>query len=315
MVLKRAAIDRIRPNPFQVRRKGDDAWSTESRKQFASEIKELGYWGGPLPARSVKDGYEIAFGHRRVEALKSAGHKTVELDVLDRSDADMQVLLAVENFQRYGLTDLQKSNCIKMLESGRHDRSQVLKLLGLTETSYNRLKSLSIKGLGKESTRALKENRLRAETVATAKRIGGPDYLEKVSKKIGTVNAINVRGVEDGLRRVKKQHDKGHVYEETLKKVKAGTIRDESAVVATASELSARRRKKKKTGKKESRIPDLIDLVRRWSVDEIPTFTGSLKDIAEEVEYIRRDKLVASRFKRSLEGLQKVLQKLIGGLS
>jgi ParB-like chromosome segregation protein Spo0J len=55
-------------------------------------------------ARKAADGYEIAFGHHRIEATRALGLETVPIEVRELSDWQMVRMLASENATQRGST-------------------------------------------------------------------------------------------------------------------------------------------------------------------------------------------------------------------
>jgi hypothetical protein len=72
-------------------------------ERLRSSIHADGFWSGVV-ARVAGDGYELAFGHHRVEAARSAGLESVPIEVRDLSDWQMVRMLATENATQRGST-------------------------------------------------------------------------------------------------------------------------------------------------------------------------------------------------------------------
>lgn len=110
-MLREVAIEKIHPNPFNVRSKGNEGAQPESIRLLAAGMKsdEVGFWNAPLKARKRTDGdYEIAFGNRRLAACKKNGERKLVLDIEELDDAHMVLLSTVENFQRVDLDPEEK---------------------------------------------------------------------------------------------------------------------------------------------------------------------------------------------------------------
>lgn len=61
----------------------------------------LGFWGG-IAVRKQGEGYQLAFGHHRIEALKLAGWDKAELSVVKYDDDQMIRAMAIENATQRG---------------------------------------------------------------------------------------------------------------------------------------------------------------------------------------------------------------------
>lgn len=92
-------IDQILPNPH---RNFDIYPIGETQVALLMEsISEVGIFLG-LPARKVGNGYEIACGHHRLEALKRTGATYVDIAVNDYSDDEMLKIMIRENSTQRG---------------------------------------------------------------------------------------------------------------------------------------------------------------------------------------------------------------------
>ena len=73
-------IDKIVPNPFQVRQNFTSEDAVEALQQLANDIKVRGILQ-PLVVRRIAPGkYEIIAGERRYRAAKEIGYETVACD-------------------------------------------------------------------------------------------------------------------------------------------------------------------------------------------------------------------------------------------
>ena len=92
-------IDQILPNPH---RNFDIYPIGETQVALLMEsISEVGMFLG-LPARKTQNGYEIACGHHRLEALKRTGATHVDIAVNDYSDDEMLKIMIRENSTQRG---------------------------------------------------------------------------------------------------------------------------------------------------------------------------------------------------------------------
>ena len=96
----RVAVKDLKPNPF----KPDLPLNEIKIKQLEASIKKTGPWKNVIQARETKDGYEIAFGHHRLQALKNLGIDEIEITIIDPDDDDtMLQMMAGENADEWGL--------------------------------------------------------------------------------------------------------------------------------------------------------------------------------------------------------------------
>src|SRR5215831_3908094 len=116
-------IKDILPNPYQARKKMD----RESIRNLAEEIRASGLWPGSLRGRMKGSHVELCYGHRRLAALKHLGWDKVEVEVDELSDEEMALQGLAENFQREGLSDIEKAQ-------GLHTMVQLLIKQKLSES-------------------------------------------------------------------------------------------------------------------------------------------------------------------------------------
>jgi ParB/RepB/Spo0J family partition protein len=91
-------------NPWQPR----VALDADRVQELADNIRELGLLQTPM-VRDVGDGgYQIAFGHYRVAALRYLGIETVELEVRTLTDAEMALLALSENRKRTDVPPMEQ---------------------------------------------------------------------------------------------------------------------------------------------------------------------------------------------------------------
>lgn len=108
---REVAVDRIRGNRLQPRRRFDD----ESLQELAASIRENGVLQ-PLLVRAVDDGYELVAGERRLRAAKLAGCSVVPVVVREAVDDRESLKLALlENVQREDLNPIDEALGYKRL--------------------------------------------------------------------------------------------------------------------------------------------------------------------------------------------------------
>ena len=102
-------LDLIDDNPWQPRREIEP----EPLRELAEDIRVNGLLQTPLARPAVDGRYELAFGHRRVAAVRLLHQQgewddgRIEIDVEDLTDERMVVIALSENVQRRQLTDIE----------------------------------------------------------------------------------------------------------------------------------------------------------------------------------------------------------------
>lgn len=98
-------LDDVVPNKFACRK-----ISENDILELASSLASLGQLS-PIRVRPVEGSgqtFEIIFGHKRTQAAKRLGWKTIRAEVVSASNDDMVVLALAENVNRTDFTDYEK---------------------------------------------------------------------------------------------------------------------------------------------------------------------------------------------------------------
>jgi hypothetical protein len=95
------ALSLIHPNPFR----DFDLHPIDQAQveKLRASIDADGFWASVV-ARKANGGYQIAFGHHRIEAARAQSLETVPIEVRDLSDWQMVRMLASENATQRGST-------------------------------------------------------------------------------------------------------------------------------------------------------------------------------------------------------------------
>lgn len=129
---KTIPIGKIFSNPYQPREKH----SEESIREMAESI---GYMGllQPIVVRQYKDGYQIVYGDRRWQAVKSRGEKKIPAIIKDVTDKYMLLESLIENIHREDLTSTEHENAVyELWKSGEYKtKRELAKILGYAERS------------------------------------------------------------------------------------------------------------------------------------------------------------------------------------
>jgi ParB family chromosome partitioning protein len=287
-------ISAIKPNPFQVRQSIDLA----RIRELADEIRETGFWPGGLRARHVNGHYELVFGHRRLEALKLLGRKSVELEIVNLDDTAMASQSMVENLQREGLTEVEKANGIKRLIDrfgGPTNVKKVAALLGYPTATIDSF--IRIAELDEETKQDAHTARMARSHIDEARSIAGADFVRVAAKQ--KLTSTTVKGIHGELAKLKPAPRK-----KIVEQLKTGKL-------TTADQVKRAARKITAASIKKSRIPpDLHDVLMDW-VTDIKQWRKQLRAVERYREYIDTEPIVAELFRTEVAGLIDDLKRLL----
>jgi ParB family chromosome partitioning protein len=110
-------LDRIRPDPDQVRTQNKGA-DDEEVKELAASIREVGI-ENPLLIRYLRDEdiYELIAGERRYAAATLAGLEEVPVKLIDADAKTVRRLQLHENVHRANLTPMELGHALQQLVS------------------------------------------------------------------------------------------------------------------------------------------------------------------------------------------------------
>ena len=169
----------ILPNPYQTRKKMDRL----ALRLLADEIKASGLWPGSLRGRMRGSQVELCYGHRRLAALKQLGWDKVEVEVDELNDEEMALQSLAENFQRVGLTDIEKAEglhvMVKLLVAKELTEGAAMKrvsqFVGLSEAWIRDL--MSMLQMEAPVRRAIRDRKIAGRTALEAHRFGGKQMV------------------------------------------------------------------------------------------------------------------------------------------
>lgn len=139
--LKTVGMELIHANPYRMIEVYP--WIEAKLDSLVRSIKDVGFWEGVI-ARPNPDGkgYQIAFGHHRIEAAKRAGMNKAPIIVRDLTDEQMIQFMGRENGEDYKADFIIMLNAwegaIKFLSADGRTNIDVAKLLGWTELHSKR---------------------------------------------------------------------------------------------------------------------------------------------------------------------------------
>lgn len=152
----------ISSNPWQPRTEFAD----EGLEELAQSIRRHGVVQPIVIRPTVKGGYELVAGERRLLASKRAGLKAIPAIVRDVEDSQMLTLALVENVQRQDLDPVERARAFRRLvaEQGL-THQQVAEVAGLARSTVSnslRLLDLEPEYLTAVSTGRISEGHARA---------------------------------------------------------------------------------------------------------------------------------------------------------
>lgn len=188
-------VDKLFPHPDNPRRDlGDLTELTES-------IRERGIFQNLTVVRHPfvdKEEYTVVIGHRRLEAAKRAGLKTVPCRVTYMSEREMMATMLLENMQRSDLTPLEEAEGMQMMIDFGETVSTISKKTGLSESTVRR------------RTRLAKLDRDKLKKVSSERQITMNDLdrlfdIEDEGKRNRVLEHIGTRNFEQQLGAAKEE--------------------------------------------------------------------------------------------------------------
>lgn len=125
------AIDRLKPNPLQPRRR----WDPESLEELAQSIREMGILQ-PIVVVPDEDSYTIIVGERRWRAAKKIGLQAIPVIIRNLTEAQQYEAMLIENLQREDLNPLEIATAYqKMIQEFSYTQEDVAKKVGKDRAS------------------------------------------------------------------------------------------------------------------------------------------------------------------------------------
>ena len=91
------AIKDLKPDPFRPNIPLNQA----KVKQLEANIKSTDFWNNIVARPSKSGGYELAYGHHRLQALKNLNIKEIDIPVKDLDDATISKIMVQENMEEW----------------------------------------------------------------------------------------------------------------------------------------------------------------------------------------------------------------------
>jgi ParB family transcriptional regulator, chromosome partitioning protein len=186
---------RIRPNPFQPRKRIDD----DAMATLIASVREHGIIQ-PILVTETIDGYQLVAGERRLRAAIAAGLDRVPAVVRQLADREQLELALVENLQREDLDPIETANAYRQLiDEFGFSQEQLSQRVGRARaTVANTLRLLDAPASVQSAVASgeLSEGHARA--------LGGlpPEAQERVLDSV-TGQGLSVRQTEELVRRLR----------------------------------------------------------------------------------------------------------------
>jgi len=129
-------IDAIEPNPFNSR----SEYPASSISRMASSLQAKGQIATVKvrPHPSSKGRYQIVFGHRRLQAAKNLGWRTIRAEVVNMTDEDMLEQSLIENIERETISDYDKAAVFRRFNKDFHRTYEdIAQMIGTTRQNVS----------------------------------------------------------------------------------------------------------------------------------------------------------------------------------
>jgi ParB family transcriptional regulator, chromosome partitioning protein len=191
---------RIRPNPYQPRRRIDEA----SLTTLVASIVEHGVIQ-PILVTETIEGYQLVAGERRLRAAIAAGLDRIPAVVRQLADREQLELALVENLQREDLDPIESALAYRQLiDEFGFSQDDIAKRVSRARTTV--ANTLRLLDLAPRVQAAIANDEL---TEGHARALGGltPEMQERV---LDTVigQGLSVRQTEELVRRLREPHPK-----------------------------------------------------------------------------------------------------------
>ena len=201
--LREIAVTAIRPNHYQPRKE----FSPDELKELADSIRTTGLLQ-PIAVRSVKDGYELVAGERRLRAVKSLGWPTIPAIVRDYDDRTMLTLALIENLQRADLNPIEEAEGYARLASEFDlTQNEIADLVGKDRSTVANLQR--VLQLPAAVRKMLETGALSLGHARPLLALEDPALATKLATE-AVEHGLSVRTIEERVRQDAPRHDKPH---------------------------------------------------------------------------------------------------------
>lgn len=195
------AIDRLKPNPLQPRKK----WNPESLAELAQSIRETGILQ-PVVVVPDEENYKIIVGERRWRAAKKIGLQTIPVLIRNLTEAQQHEAMLIENLQREDLNPIEIAKAYqKMTQDFSYTQEDVAKKVGKDRTSV--ANTLRLLKLPDEIQELIQDGKLSMGHARALIPVENPERQQSMAKQIVKDN-LSVREVEKWVRRLQAPTEK-----------------------------------------------------------------------------------------------------------
>ncbi|MGB6866727.1 MAG: ParB/RepB/Spo0J family partition protein [Candidatus Aminicenantaceae bacterium] len=195
------AIDRLKPNPHQPRKK----WDPKALEELAQSIQETGILQ-PIVVVPDEENYTIIVGERRWRAAKKIGLQTIPVLIRNLTETQQHEAMLIENLQREDLNPIEIAKAYqKMTQNFSYTQEDVAKKVGKDRASVaNTLRLLKLPG---DIQELIQEGKLSMGHARALIPVEDPERQRSMAKRIVKDN-LSVRGVEKWVRRLQAPTEK-----------------------------------------------------------------------------------------------------------
>lgn len=195
------AIDRLKPNPLQPRKK----WDPESLAELAQSIRETGILQ-PVVVVPDEKNYTIIVGERRWRAAKKIGLQTIPVLIRNLTEAQQHEAMLIENLQREDLNPIEIAKAYqKMTQDFSYTQEDVAKKVGKDRASV--ANTLRLLKLPDEVQELIQDGKLSMGHARALIPIENPERQQSMAIQIVKDN-LSVREVEKWVRRLQASTEK-----------------------------------------------------------------------------------------------------------
>ena len=193
--MRTVAVDDIKPNRSQPRKSFD----TESIRELAASIAELGVLQPLLVRGSNEGGFELVAGERRLRAARAAGLERVPVVITDTDARGALERALVENIHREDLNPIEEAAAYRQLmdEGGLTQEALARRVARGRATIANSLRLLE---LPVAIQRIIAERRLSGAHGKALLGLSSNPFQERLAHRIAH-EGLSVRATEDLVRR------------------------------------------------------------------------------------------------------------------
>jgi len=192
MIIENVPLKDLRPSKDRVR----ITVGEEGLDALALSIKEKGQ-EVPIKVRPNGNGYEIIYGHRRAEASKRAGLRTIAAIVEDADDGEALLKQVLENECREDVLDIEKARGYeKVLENSGCTQFELSQMVGRSPQTIGRSIS-ALRGMERGVVVYNINGEISVRKISIVMRMRGSwDDKRKIADKV-TSEELNLFQVED----------------------------------------------------------------------------------------------------------------------